>query len=135
MGMAVHGRGSPPTGGRAAAVRTRSCVLRRAAAARCGAVVVIVSARDRALFERTRLPDPLSYYTERAGLRLFGRRIWRSTRCPFHGDARPSLSVNVETGGFFCHACGVKGGDVLDFHRAKYGLSFSQAARDLGAMR
>jgi DNA primase len=55
--------------------------------------------------------------------------------CPFHDDARPSLRVNVETGGYRCMACGTKGGDVLAFHRARYGLSFMQAARDLGAWR
>jgi hypothetical protein len=30
-------------------------------------------------------------------------------------------------------ACGVRGGDILEFHRLRHGLSFKQAARDLGA--
>lgn len=88
---------------------------------------------DRGHFERQHLPDPASYYAE-AGLRLIGHGRWRSAICPFHDDTRPSLRVNVETGGYRCMACGAKGGDVLAFHRLRHGLSFVQAAHDLGAM-
>ena len=83
-------------------------------------------------FDRDRLPEPPAYF-EGAGLLLSGRGRWRSALCCFHPDTTPSLSVNVETGGFICHACGARGGDVLDFHRQRHGLSFVQAARDLGA--
>jgi DNA primase len=85
-------------------------------------------------FARELLPEPAGYF-ERTGLPLIGCGRWRSAVCPFHDDARPSLRVNVETGGYRCMACGTKGGDVLAFHRARYGLSFMQAARDLGAWR
>ena len=84
-------------------------------------------------FERERLPDPLAYF-DQTGLRLLGRGAWRSALCPFHDDHNPSLRVNAETGAFRCMACGTKGGDVLAFHRARHGLSFVQAARDLGAL-
>ena len=84
-------------------------------------------------FSRARLPEPLPYF-ERAGLLLNGRGRWRSARCPFHDDDNPSLRVNIETGHYRCMACGAKGGDVLAFHRQRHGLSFLQAARDLGAM-
>lgn len=87
-----------------------------------------------ARFERKRLPDPLGYF-QSAGLQLIGRGRWRSALCPFHDDHSPSLRVNAETGAFRCMACGAHGGDVLAFHRARYGLSFAQAARDLGAWR
>lgn len=83
-------------------------------------------------FERDRLPDPLGYFSA-SGLRLYGRGRWRSTLCPFHRDTRPSLRINTETGAYRCMSCGAKGCDVLDFHRARHGLSFPQAARDLGA--
>ena len=86
-------------------------------------------------FDRAAMPDPASYYIERATLRLTGRGRWRSAVCPFHDDTRPSLRVNIETGGYRCMVCGAKGGDVLAFHRARHGLSFQQAARDLGAWR
>lgn len=85
-----------------------------------------------ARFERERLPDPISYF-QRSALRLVGRGRWRSALCPFHADNRPSLRINAESGAFRCMACGARGGDVLDFHRARHGLSFVQAARDLGA--
>ncbi len=86
----------------------------------------------RSHFERDRLPEPSRYF-EREGLHLIGRGQWRSTLCPFHEDTRPSLRINVDTGAFRCMACGAKGGDVLAYHCARYGLSFMQAARDLGA--
>lgn len=89
-------------------------------------------ARDRTRFERDLLPDPLRYF-EAEGLHLMGRGRWRSALCPFHEDHNPSLRLNTETGAYRCMACGARGGDVLDFHRARNGLSFTQAARDLGA--
>lgn len=88
--------------------------------------------RNGARFERERLPDPPAYF-EGAGLRLVGRGRWRSALCPFHDDTHPSLRVNAENGAFRCMACGAKGRDVLEFHRQRHGLSFVQAARDLGA--
>lgn len=84
-------------------------------------------------FARNQLPAALTYYTDREGLRLFGRGSWRSTVCIFHEDTHPSLRVNIQTGAYRCMACGAHGGDVLAFHRARHGLSFRQAARDLGA--
>lgn len=86
-----------------------------------------------ARFERDRLPEPVQYW-EREGVRLSGAGTWRSALCPFHDDHNPSLRVNADTGAFKCMACGAKGGDVLAFHRMRHGLSFVQAARDLGAM-
>ena len=85
-------------------------------------------------FYREGLPAPGRYF-EDTGLRLIGRGAWRSALCCFHDDHSPSLRVNVETGAYRCMACGEKGGDVLAFHRARHGLSFVQAARDLGAWR
>ena len=86
-----------------------------------------------ARFDKERLPDPVSYF-ESAGLRLVGRGPWRSALCPFHADTRPSLRVNADSGAWRCMACGTKGGDVIDFHRARHGLSFLEAVRDLGAV-
>lgn len=83
-------------------------------------------------FDRERLPDPITYF-EAEGLRLVGRGTWRTTRCVFHDDTHPSLSVNVETGGFKCHACNAHGGDLLAFHRQLHRLGFKDAAKALGA--
>ena len=35
--------------------------------------------------------------------------------CPFHDDKSPSLSINPETGQYFCHGCGKKG-DLFHFY-------------------
>ena len=58
---------------------------------------------------------------------------WRTVRCPFHDDKHASLSINADTGGFLCHACGARGGDVLSFHMQRHGLDFKTAAQELGA--
>ena len=83
-------------------------------------------------FCRDLLPDPFSYYVTHLEL-LHGRGEWVSTLCPFHDDRNPSLSVNLNHGGFICHACGTRGGDVLSFHMQLHELDFVAAARNLGA--
>jgi hypothetical protein len=83
-------------------------------------------------FRRDRLPTSTSYYAAE-GLMLVGRGAWRSAICPFHNDTKPSLRVRLETGAFRCMACGARGGDVLAFHRLRHGMTFVEAARDLGA--
>ena len=83
-------------------------------------------------FDRDRLPSPAHYYHRELSTRLDATG-WVSARCPFHEDKTPSLSLNLDSGGFVCHACGEKGGDVLAFHMARYGLDFMRAAEELGA--
>jgi hypothetical protein len=83
-------------------------------------------------FRREDLPAPLTYYASE-NLKLVGRGIWRSALCPFHQDHRPSLRVNMQTGAFKCMSCGAHGGDVLEYHRKRYGMGFVNAAKDLGA--
>lgn len=46
--------------------------------------------------------------------------------CPFHADQEPSLSVNVASGKWYCHACG-EGGDVFTFLQKRFSLSFPEA--------
>jgi hypothetical protein len=83
-------------------------------------------------FTRENLPDPLSYYLGQ-GLILNGKGTQRSTGCTFHGS-RNTLGINIVTGAFLCRAgCGAHGGDVLDYHRAAYGMGFVEAAKALGA--
>lgn len=84
-------------------------------------------------FDKSRLPDPVSYY-ESQGLQFKERRgKWRTTACAFHGSS-DSLRVNTDSGAFVCMAgCGARGGDVLTFHMAVTGLSFIEAAKELGA--
>lgn len=83
-------------------------------------------------FYRSRLPNPADYFA-RHGLKLTGGGEWRNLICPFHDDTKPSLRVRLDTGAFRCMVCGAHGGDVLAFHQQRHGLSFKQAAMQLGA--
>lgn len=83
-------------------------------------------------FDRTRLPSPADYFAQQ-GLKLTGGGEWKNGICPFHEDRKPSLRVRLDTGGFKCMVCGAHGGDVLAFHQQRHGLSFKQAAQQLGA--
>jgi hypothetical protein len=85
-------------------------------------------------FRQDLLPCPSAFYPRE--LREIGRRSpkgWARGLCPFHPDRRPSLYVNLLTGGFYCFSCGAKGGDVLDFIMVRDSLSFKRAAELLGA--
>lgn len=84
-------------------------------------------------FDKTRLPEPVSYY-ESQGLAFKERKgKWRTTACNFHGGT-DSLRINTNSGAFVCMAgCGARGGDVLAFHMAHAGLDFTAAAKELGA--
>jgi len=83
---------------------------------------------------RDRLPSPHYYYTKQfPGLQASGE--WVNVRCSFHADSNPSLSLNLVSGGFFCHACGAKGGDVIAFHRQRFDLGFSDAVLQLVSIR
>jgi hypothetical protein len=82
-------------------------------------------------FDRTKLPDPLDYYQNAAGLTLKGKGEWRTTGCPFHGS-KSTFRINVRSGSFKCMSeCGASGGDVLAFHRAANRMDFVAAAKDL----
>jgi hypothetical protein len=84
-------------------------------------------------FLREQLPDPVAYYEGR-GLALKGTRMapWKTTECRFHGGS-DSMRIKVATGAFRCMACEARGGDVLGYHMAEHGLSFVDAAKELGA--
>jgi hypothetical protein len=82
-------------------------------------------------FIRQNLPEPETYF-ENAGLSLQGRGAWRTTACHFHGG-RATMRVNLESGGWVCMSCAVKGGDVLAYEMQSTGADFVDAARALGA--
>lgn len=82
-------------------------------------------------FDRTRLPDPLTYY-ESQGLTLSKGSKWITTSCQFHGGS-DSMRINLESGSFVCMAgCGASGGDVLGYHRALHQDDFVSACKSLG---
>ena len=84
-------------------------------------------------YRRELLLDPFSYY-EGQGLMLMGPRHspWRTTECRFHGGS-DCMRIKVATGAFICMNCGARGGDVVAYHMAEHGLSFLEAAKQLGA--
>jgi DNA primase len=51
---------------------------------------------------------------------------WRPVRCPFHDDRNASASVNLNLGGFRCHACDVKG-DAVSLIKQREGLDYRGA--------
>lgn len=86
-------------------------------------------------FDRTKLPYPKNYYDHEFPEIKHKKLIseWINVRCCFHNDTQPSLGIHLVSGGFYCFACGAKGGDVLAFHRMRYKLNFVEAVNRLGA--
>lgn len=76
--------------------------------------------------------DHAAFYESQLG-RLTGEGVQRMARCPFHEDATPSLSVNVETGLFHCFGCGASG-DVIAFVQRREGVPFPEALARLAAV-
>jgi hypothetical protein len=86
-------------------------------------------------FQPEWLPSPAEFFAGELGKLRKSGSGWASVLCPFHDDHSPSLSVNLSTGAFRCHACGASGGDVLAFAMLRHGLSFKSAAQLLGAWK
>ena len=51
-----------------------------------------------------------------------------AVKCPWHDDSVASMSVNLATGRFYCHACDI-GGDEYEFYRLAEGYEKSDFAR------
>lgn len=50
--------------------------------------------------------------------------------CPFHDDNSPSLSINVNTGLWYCFTCGT-GGNIFSFHKKLKQVDFKTALYEL----
>ncbi len=83
-------------------------------------------------FNRDLLPS-WEAYAYAQGLVLEGKGKWRNVLCDFHADSRPSLRVNMQSGGWVCMSGGAKGGDVLSHYMQRANTGFAEAAQDLGA--
>ena len=93
------------------------------------------SGGSRKSLDRGSLPTTLQYLTERGLLKGTARGEWAAIVCPAHkggAEKHPSLRVSEIDGHYRCHACGVKGGDVIALHRLITGMGFLDAVRDLG---
>jgi hypothetical protein len=84
-------------------------------------------------FRREQLPPAETFYRSEFDRLSRPSRGWARTRCPLHGGDNPtSFSVNLETGGFYCHSCGAKGGDLVDYVQARDHCDFPTACKTLG---
>lgn len=79
-------------------------------------------------FDTDNKPDPVSFYAL-YGIHLKGKQT--NVKCVFHSDKTPSLSINADTGAFYCFGCGASGGDVLDFYQRYHGVDFLTACHEL----
>ena len=81
--------------------------------------------------DRNFLPNAALFYSnEFPGIKINSQ--WTKVRCCFHADSKPSLSINLITGGFNCFSCGAKGGDVIAFVMQRYNFPFKVACQQLG---
>jgi CHC2 zinc finger len=82
---------------------------------------------------RSALPHGRAYFERELGpLSRPDRKGWMKARCPFHNSrSGKSFSAHVD-GHFYCHGCGAKGPDIINFVRQRYGLSFPDALKHLG---
>lgn len=89
------------------------------------------SAGYKSKFNRDLLPAASDYYSNELD-RFFKRSMQATALCPFHNDRHPSFSINLKSGAFICFACGMSGGDIIDFHMKRNNLSFVSACKELG---
>ena len=66
-----------------------------------------------------RATDVSALAAELVSPRSLGRQL--TANCPFHVDRSPSLSVNAESGKFYCFGCGAKG-DIFDLAGHVWGI-------------
>lgn len=91
----------------------------------------------RGKFNRDLLPRPITVLRQfniKPG-KINHRGYWQ-LRCPFHKNANeshPSFNLHHVDGHYRCHACGIKGRDILAFYMHKTGKRFIDAVIALGA--
>lgn len=85
------------------------------------------------MFRRDLLPPAAAFYANEVRKLSRPSRGWAKALCPFHPDKHPSLSVNLDSGGFLCFSCGAKGGSIIDFVMLRDHVDFRAAAQSLGA--
>ncbi len=84
----------------------------------------------------------MQHYDSKLALRKLGIKTNRKNsqgyfvlHCPFHKDgheANPSLNLHSSNSHYKCHACGAKGGSIINFYINVTGKSFKEATKDLG---
>ena len=97
-----------------------------------GLQLTIGDTQPQSKFNRLNLPCPKSFWKAH-GITFKAKNGWVMAKCIFHDDTHASLGINAESGGFFCHACAAKGGDILAAHQLITGCDFVTSAKALGA--
>jgi DNA primase len=73
------------------------------------------------------------FYEKELGISIrprWGKKWCLAGLCPFHADRfAGSFYVNVDSGAYKCHACGVGGGDIISFLQKQHGYSFVEATK------
>jgi DNA primase len=85
---------------------------------------------ERIDFRAIRATHPIEEVIASSGVELHQRGRGYMGLCPFHGDSTASMSVGAVPDKFRCFGCGV-GGDVIDYVRRRYDLSFIEAIEAL----
>lgn len=74
------------------------------------------------------LKDWREFYSQYLQLSGSGEEL--SAKCPFHDDQRASMSINIQTGLWYCHACG-EGGTPQTFLEKYAHMSPEEARRHI----
>jgi hypothetical protein len=88
--------------------------------------------RDFGLMAKVKVSWPILAYLAFFEPRLVvtGRGRWRSARCPWHDDHRPSLSIDTVRNLWACHACHAAG-DVIDWEARRQNVKIGKALKSL----
>jgi hypothetical protein len=75
---------------------------------------------------------PLSAALDHYGVQYRQIPGWQTVVCVFHSETRPSLRVNITSGGFMCQACGVTGGNIYAYVAVKEDVAYKDAISIVG---
>lgn len=77
--------------------------------------------------------DLVDFLLEHEGVDLvefaYGDKPYLTACCPLHDERRPSFVVFPNTQRWVCYSCQPEGGDVIDFVKIRYNLSFNEAKK------
>ncbi len=85
---------------------------------------------DKLVVDRERLRAFIENLVEERGGTVYSEKGFAITKCPFHSDNHPSLSININTGRFHCFACG-ETGTIIKLVQQAYGVERSEAVNVL----
>ncbi|MDO9271083.1 MAG: CHC2 zinc finger domain-containing protein [Methylobacter sp.] len=76
--------------------------------------------------------SPSYFYRQELPNAKLNRHGWNyGQSCCFCEDKSGSLRIDLETGAFKCIACGVSGGDIIEFTITRYKIQMAEALAKL----